>query len=116
MATIANTKVSGDNENTKWVWEQINNDDSGDELAFPGGEAYIEVKGTFDSATVQMKHGLTTGDLVNLSDTEAPEGASFTAAGLILVDLPKGFLQPSISGGGGSQDIDITVLMKNRKT
>lgn len=115
MANITATKISGANEDTTWLWEAITENDTALELEYPGGECFVEVKGTFGSATVQLQFGLTSGGQVNLSDTEAPEGASFTAAGIVLLDLPAGYLLPSISGGS-SQDIDITVVMKNRKT
>lgn len=105
MAAIEG-KASGQ---AKTVWSSVTESDTASEAAFPGGKALVEVNGTFDSATVSMHFGTVSGSLAAIDTDAPPDGADFTAAGMVVVELPPGFIQPVISGGGASQDIDIIV-------
>lgn len=83
------------------------------------GEAYeiygyndrtIQVAGTFDSGTIVLQG---TVDATNYQTLRDPSSTaiSFTAAGLkgVLEAVHK--VRPSVSGGGGSCAIDVTLLV-----
>lgn len=112
MATRTPNKISNPQELIAWQWEQLTENDTAAELKWPGGEGYIEVKGTPGGATLQMNFGLTSGALVALSVSEAPDGAKFSnTTGFIQFEAPPGYLQP-VATSGTSQDFDITVVSK----
>lgn len=111
MADITPT-VENPDKNAIIEWEQLNSDDAALEGFWPGGMGYIEVTGTFDGASLQMQFGLSTGNTYDLDTTAAPDGAAFTAAGITRFDLPRGYLKPVATSGGGSQDLDIKVHPK----
>ncbi len=112
MAVIPATIIKGD---TYWIlsWEGVTNADTCEAIQFPrpgAGIGCCHVSGTFDGATVLMRgSALGAAQWYTMQDhagnafsKTAAAGDTLTCAGL--------HIQPAISGGGASQDIDIEVL------
>ena len=91
------------------TWSAVTNADTCAEAPYFGGDATIEVTGTFNGATVQMNFGTVSGTVSAIDTNEKPAGAKFTSAGVCNVTLPPGFIQPTLSGGGGSQNLRIAI-------
>jgi hypothetical protein len=108
MANITATET-GVGIALKKQWTPVTNADTPLETAYFGGEAILEVTGTFNGATVQFQWGSASGTTSDIDTTEHPTGAKFTSAGVCRVGLGQGFLKPVVSGGGGSQSLTITV-------
>jgi hypothetical protein len=71
----------------------------------------ITVNGTFGSATVIIQ-GSNDGTNWHTVKDVLGVAVSLTAAGMVsLSDLPL-YIRPSTSGGGGTQDIDVTAIVR----
>lgn len=96
------------------TWEQINNNDTGIGQLVAGTEplaASFQAVGTFNSATVVLQGS---NDNTNWATVKDFTGAdiSLTATGLVELSTTSLYLRPSISGGGGSQDIDCFLVLR----
>lgn len=100
MATITPTVDNPQGVDAFITWETLTESDTAEEVLWPGGKGFIEVRGTFGGATCTLHFGMTSGALAEVDSDEAPEGGSFTAQGVALFELPKGWIKPVASGGG----------------
>lgn len=114
MATI-NPTVPTDDPLGPITWAAVTETDTAAVAAYKGGLAAVEVTGTFDSATVQMQYGSVSGTYANIDTDEHPDGTKFTTAGVTLINLPRGFIIPSISGGGATQSLNIKIIPVSRR-
>jgi hypothetical protein len=116
MAAIAptTTPLAGGNEVVLVRWTSITEADAGNAVEFPALKARtIQATGTFDSGSVAL-HGSNDGtNFVALEDWEG-NAIAITSAGLVKVgDLQVRQIKPVITGGGGTQDITINLLMSS---
>lgn len=109
----ATPQIIDPDSDTQIIWSNVLNSETPEEARWSGGEGYVEVIGTYDSATVDLQFASASGGTFYTPDTDAaPGGARFTVNAIAAFDLPIGYLKPSISGGGGSQSVTITVRPK----
>ena len=113
MATITPeiTKAAG---GTSVVWETVTNADapSAFELGFQMGLAgSLQMVGTPDSATVVLQGSNDGTNFVTLNDVNG-NAVSLTAAGAAEFSTAMRYIKPSASGGGASQDIDVTLFLR----
>ena len=114
MATIApSTHKLRNGDIVEVTWNALTAADAvGHPIRFPEwGDRSIQIAGTFDTATVVIEGSNDGSNYVTLTDVLG-NLLSFTSAGLKQVtEVPK-YVRPSTSGGGGSQDIDVIMLMR----
>jgi len=92
-------------------WETVTNADTVTSAAWPGGKGYVQITGTTDSAVLELLFGTDgVGSEISIDSDATPDGFTFTnTTGGTLFNFPRGSIDFSISGGGGSQDIDIKI-------
>lgn len=73
--------------------------------------ASIQVVGTFDSATVVLQGSNDGNTWVSLNDAYN-DPISFTATGEASLWTGVRYVRPSVSGGGGSQDLDVYLVAR----
>lgn len=96
------------------TWEAVGNSDTANPLLaqkLSGAIASVQVTGTFDSATVTLAGSNDGTNWVTLKDMSG-DAISLTAAGLIDFSSASLYLAPQFSGGGGSQDIDVILVLR----
>lgn len=118
MATIAATSADisqvFDRSAVVWTWAALTSADTCAPLDLQEYDAVaIEFSGTFDSATIILQ-GSVLSTYATLKDTGGTN-ISQTAAAWQSIALSPRLLKPSASGGGGSQSLTITLLVR-RKT
>lgn len=95
------------------TWLAVTNADTFQQ--FPLEEAVSEmtfhVGGTFNSATCTVQGGNITGQMLNMRRLDGTT-ASVTAASLLAVLERPLFIKPTATGGGGSQSLDVYMLMR----
>lgn len=104
---MANIDAAINGDTRAYSWSTVTNADTAQAVWLPAGKYRIEVRGTFDSATVDIHSGDDSGTMAAIDTAAAPAGGRFTAHGFTNIETPGSYFKPSISGGGGSQDIDI---------
>lgn len=97
------------------VWETLDNSDSDGAAWEPAGLSAlvcgVQVTGTFDSATVVMQGSWDGTNYVTLKDLDGSD-ISMTSAGVAEFSTSAAKIRPSTSGGGNSQDIDVTLIAR----
>ena len=107
MATAENI---GTNTRPAVLWEGITQSDTCDEFFLPGGDYIAEVTGDFSgSAVIQLEWGSQSGTTTAYDTDEAPDGAKFSAAGVVKIRIADGYHKPTITGGDGSTDVDVRI-------
>ena len=66
--------------------------------------AWLLARGTWNSATAKLQYNFDGTNWVDVTD------ASFTADGMVRVFLPNGNVRGVVSGGGGSESINMELL------
>lgn len=120
MATVTRdhviTKID-DSFGATWhvLWEGLDGDDNGEALEMPAwSDRSVQFVGTFDSGTVILQgsnDGVTWATLQDLEGT----AISTTSAALVSVMEITRYVRPSVSGGGGSCDIDVHMIITGFK-
>lgn len=116
MATINPTidRVVAWGENSHVItWALLTASDAvGASIEMPGSsDRSVQIDGTFDSATVVFQGS---NDGVTWFTLTDPQGnaISKTSAALEMISELTRYVRPSTSGGGGSQSINVRVLLK----
>ena len=113
MATIAPviTEIGYGNFAAKQViWTPVTSADSCAAVTFPEcAEKSVQVSGTFDSASVAVNGS---NDGTNYAALNDPGGSVIAITGAKIKGVLEKtmFVQPSISGGGGSQSLTISMF------
>jgi len=119
MATIASTiaRITAFGDEAHVItWALLTSADAvGDAVEMPGSSARsVQIDGTFDSATVVLQGSNDGTNWFTLTD---PQGntISKTAAALEMISELTRYIRPSTSGGGGSQSLNVRVLLKRAR-
>ncbi len=111
MANITAETIPKPHDNATFHWSTVTNTDTPVAVSTPrGGIGSIVASGTFDSATMVLHgspDGVTYFALKDIGNT----AISLTADGGATVMAPVMFVKPVFSGGGGSQDVDVTLFL-----
>lgn len=94
------------------TWEAMGDADTGTSIEMPGSsDRSVQIAGDFDSATVVLEGS---NDGTNWSTLTDPQGnaISKSAAAIEMITELTRYIRPVTSGGAGSADIDVTVLLK----
>jgi hypothetical protein len=116
MATIEHGALRqiGSSPEVSWIclWETLTSANAvGDSLEMTAwSDRSVQFVGTFDSATVVLQGSNDGTTWVTLTDPQG-NAISKTAAGLEAISELTRYVRPSTSGGGGSQDIDVYLLV-----
>jgi hypothetical protein len=106
MATIDNTTVvSGDKKRSRLktvTWEELGQGDDGEPVSEVFMEGTVHVNGTFGGASVLLQSGTGNNQIISIS-----------AAGSVGLVGPLKNFRPVISGGGGTTDIDIELIINS---
>lgn len=115
MATITRTITEAPGDGYVVLWEALANNDAGQALAGYGSpDRCVQVEGTFDGATVAVE-GSNDGALWHTLRDPTGVALSFTEAGLKgVLEVPR-YVRPSVSGGGVSTDIDVTLFIRGHR-
>lgn len=95
-------------------WSTVTNADAptkyemGDQTGLAGS---VQLTGTPDSSTTLLQGSNDGSTWVTLKDVNGAS-ISFTAAGAAEFSTAMRYIKPTPSGGGGSQDIDVTVFLR----
>jgi len=116
MATIneviTNLKAWGDRFVHLILWETMGDDDTGRAIQMPGSsDRSVQISGTFNTATVVLQGSNDNVTWFTLTDPQG-NAISKTAGALEMISELTRYIRPVTSGGGGSTDIDVTVLVK----
>lgn len=116
MATINPTidKVAAWGENSHVVtWALLTAANAvGAAIEMPGSsDRSVQIDGTFDSATVVFQGSNDGATWFTLTDPQG-NAISKTSASLEMISELTRFIRPSTSGGGGSQSVNVRVLLK----
>lgn len=115
MATITLQVNEAPGDGHVATWETLADGDAGDPLKGYGSpDRCVQVEGTFDGGTVVLEGS---NDGANWHTLRDPTGSalSFTAAGLKgVLEVPR-YVRPSVSGGGASTDIDVTLFIRGQR-
>lgn len=117
MGTITNEtpvplKAFGDRGVHMIQWLTMGDADTGTSIEMPGSsDRSVQIAGTFDSATVVLQGS---NDGTNWATLTDPQGnaISKTGAAIEMITELTRYIRPVTSGGQGSTDIDVTVLVK----
>jgi hypothetical protein len=112
MAVITATRDEDSYKEGKegFVISDITNADTVTPVLWQGGSGVAFVRGTPDGATLQFTFGKSTTDQESLSTLESPSGGRFTnATGQVGFNLSYGYIGMTFSGGGGSQNLEVTI-------
>ena len=109
MATITATHDARKGWET-WTWTAITSGDTASAVDVGGNLGAIYFGGTFDSATVVMKGSLNGSNYVAMTDPQG-NALSKTAEALEQFEERVRFMQPTHSGGSGSQSLTIVVFI-----
>lgn len=114
MATIDHTITRiGSSPYVSWVvtWEGLGGEDDGAPLEMPGwADRSVQITGTFDTGTCTIE-GSNDGTNYELLTDGQGNDISKTSADLEGVAEITRYLRPHVTGGGGSCDIDVTVVI-----
>jgi hypothetical protein len=92
-------------------WAALDNGENGDSVEMPSySDRSIQVQGTFASATVAIKGSNDGSNYFQLKDPFGND-VSFTAAGGKQIVECTRYIRPEVSGGGGTTDIQVSLLM-----
>lgn len=115
MATITPVMTRPNDDAIKVTWSAIANGDT--IQAFHGFSEYadrsVQVGGTIDSSTVVIQ-GSNDGTTFATLNDPLGNALSFTSAGLKAILEYVEFIKIATSGGGGSQNVDVTLIAKRR--
>lgn len=113
MAEIAYTVTKLQEDLLKVTWDGVGNGDTFQEYEI--GELPLEISahvaGTLDGATVTVKGGHVTGGAGQLTRLDGANASATAEIVMSIAERPL-FITPSHSGGGGSEDIDIHVVIQ----
>lgn len=76
----------------------------------------VQVIGTFNGATVAVQGSNDEGTTYATMNDAFGAAATFTAAAIKQITEVCGFLRPSTSGGGGSQDLDVVMICRRPRS
>lgn len=114
MADVDFTKTeSTDRRNVLYKWETLTDTNANGtpvRMVWNAADLVVQVVGTFATATVTMQGSLDNTNWVTLTDP-SDNDLTFTAAGGSGIRDKYLWIRPSTSGGGGTQDIDVTLLV-----
>ena len=113
---MANISASINEDTGTITWDTVEDADAALEQFVKGGRFTVEVNGTFDSATVDLHYGTVSGDLAAIDTDEKPDGLRFTSQGVANLEIATGYINPSISGGGASQEVTIKLKPLDKAT
>jgi len=115
MATIDKTVTEAPGDGFVAAWGPLANDDVGAALAGYGApDRCVQVEGFLDGATVVLEGSNNGADWHTLRD---PTGTalSFTAAGLKgVLEVPR-YVRPSVSGGGASTAVNVSLFIRGQR-
>jgi hypothetical protein len=113
MATVSHTRsTTGNSRAFVATWLNLATGDEGDALPFGQyTDRSVQVVGTFGGATVVVEGSLNGTDWATLTD---PQGNDLliTTAKIEMVTEATVFIRPRISGGDGTTDITVLMLLK----
>lgn len=120
MATITPTTrdvgPSGDGSIMLVTWPAVTAADTCAPVSFPAmADKSVQAAGTFDSGSVAV-HGSNDGSNYAALRNPASNVIAITTAGINAVLENTVFVQPVISGGGGSQSLTISMLFRMLNT
>lgn len=109
MAEIAAVSKEGNLNRPGWLWETVGNGDTCDKKPIQGGRYAFIVEGDYDSAgDVELYYAK--GENTTPYSIDGTN-LSLTAVGLYVVDLPSGYVKPTITSAlGASADVDIYLV------
>lgn len=85
---------------------------AGTAIEMPGSsDRSVQIDGTFDSATVVLQGSNDGSTWFTLTDPQG-NAISKTSAALEMISELTRYIRPSTSGGGGSQSVNVRVLLK----
>lgn len=111
--TYTQTEVRGFSDYvTKFVWTGVTSADTFQAVMIPAAAlATVQFGGTFDSATVLLQGSLDGVTYFTLNDIQG-SALSKTSAALETIGEFCIYIKPSASGGGGSQSLELTLVIK----
>jgi len=112
--TVTNVGPSGDESCIQVQWTPVTNADTCNPVSYPGhSDKSIQVSGTFNAASVAMNgsNEPTGTNMFALNDPSSTVIAITAAGGKAVLENTL-FLQPAATGGGGSQSLTITMLLR----
>lgn len=116
MATINPVRSSPANNIEQVLWTTLTEEDTAASV-LPGSLAgvvgSVQVIGTFAGATVVWQGSNDGTNWWNLKDTSGT-AISFTAAGGADFSTAALYVRPSASGGGGTQDLDVYMILRSQ--
>lgn len=109
MATVSGRTTYPNRHVMKVVWPSVTNADTFGAVQVDGkyADRTVAVTGTFGSATVLVQGSLDGTNYFTLTGNSS--SLSFTTAGLQAVIEATEYVQPSHSGGGGTESVTVTM-------
>lgn len=110
--TIARVVAWGENSHVV-TWALLTAANAvGAAIEMPGSsDRSVQIDGTFDSATVVLQGSNDGETWFTLTDPQG-NAISKTSAALEMISELTRYIRPSTSGGGGSQSVNVRVLLK----
>lgn len=103
MATITPTVNEGQG-GKEYEWEQINHDDDGGAVRVEGGKYTVTCEGTWTgSAQIDIQYGNQEANVANIDTTNL----RFTENGSYNIEIGRGFIKPTRTGGTAGADVDV---------
>lgn len=116
MAEKQPTKSDERNGVTTYFWENVTNADTCGALSLNGTGALagrLQIKGTPDSATVDVQGSEDGSTYGSIKDAQGLTVALTSAGDAVELSSAASHIKPVPSGGGGSQDLDIYLTVRN---
>lgn len=113
MAEIALTKARTNNGDLLVSWLAVTNADTFQQFSLDEAvsEITFHVGGTFNSATCTIQGGHITGQMLNMRRLDGTTASVTTASLLSVLERPL-FIKPTATGGGGSQSLNVYMLVR----
>lgn len=116
MAEQAVTAATlADSITTTYTWSGITNSDTAAALVMPrtkGAVAAIQITGTPDSATVILQGSNDGTNWASLTDVNNDAISLTASTSVVDFSTAAAQIRPSVSGGGGSQDLNVIVVAR----
>ena len=114
--TSSNVESFGDTGVVVVTWALLTAANAaGTRIEMPGSsDRCVQIDGTFDTATVVLQGSNDGTTYFTLTDPQG-NAISKTAAALEQVSELTRFIRPSTSGGGGSQSVNVRLLLKRAR-
>ncbi len=103
--------AKGDGSVALYTWTPVTNADTCAPLSFPeANDKCFQVSGTFGSATVVLKGSLDGTTYFGLRDASSTAISLSSADGKVVLENTV-YVQPTLSGGDGTQSLKIMLLV-----